>query len=180
MLIFPVVFMLHEFEELMMLKPWLAKNRTMLCRRLKGSLFYNVVQLHTEISASACSLIIAEEFLLISIISLLATFSGQYNLWLGLVGAFQIHLIIHILQAIVLHIYIPALITSVLCSVYTFIILAVYRYCFCFETAAIYGFVFLCMLAVNLAGCFKMALAFDKWLNKYSSDNGRKQDCFKS
>lgn len=174
MFLFPVVFMLHELEELIMMKPWLVSNRTMLEQRFMKSRLYKVIQLHTTISESARALIIAEEFFMVSIISLLAINSRSYDLWLGLVFAFQVHLFIHILQFIILRIYIPAVITSLLCSFYTFIILSGYRCCFDFETVAVYTFLFLCALAINLAECFKMAIAFDKWLIKYSSDNGGK------
>lgn len=172
--LFPAVFMIHELEELIMLKPWLVSNKTILEQRLMKRRLYKVIQLHTKISESARALIIAEEFLMVSTITLLSINTRSYNLWLGLVLAFQIHLFIHILQFIILRVYIPALITSLLCSIYTFIILSDCRDCFQFETAAVYTFLFLCALVINLAGCFKMAIAFDQWLIKYSSDNDGK------
>jgi hypothetical protein len=119
----PFVFMLHDFEEIIMFKPWLEKNRSEVVSRfprIDSILKKN----HDHLSTSGFSVAVLHEFLLISIITFLSLIFGVYQWWFGAFAAFSIHLLFHIGQGVVYGKYVPCIITSILAlpySIYTFL-----------------------------------------------------------
>jgi hypothetical protein len=119
----PIVFMLHDFEEIIMFKPWLDKNRGEVGRRfprIDSILKKN----HDQLSTSSFSVAVLHEFLLISIITYLSLYFRAYQWWFGAFAAFSLHLLFHIGQGMVYSRYVPCIITSILAlpyCIYTFI-----------------------------------------------------------
>jgi hypothetical protein len=119
----PFVFMLHDFEEIIMFKPWLDKNRSEVGRRfprIDSILKKN----HDNLSTSAFSVAVLHEFLLISIITYQSLYFGAYQWWFGAFAAFSLHLLFHIGQGVIYGKYVPCIITSILAlpyCIYTFI-----------------------------------------------------------
>ena len=108
--LFPILFVLHDFEEIIGSKLWVTKNGAAIAKRfpMVGFIFKNF-------STEGFALAVAEELVLILIICGL-TFTGIHAfsmLWLGAFIAFTLHLVVHIGQAIVIRKYIPALATSI-------------------------------------------------------------------
>jgi hypothetical protein len=115
--LFPIVFMIHEFEEIIFMRWWVKRNREnilikfpKLGKRILGQ--FNVV------STEAFSLIVAEEFLIVSVIVVFSALTGNYDLYAGLILAFSIHLLTHIIQSIALKSYTPAIITTLLTGIF--------------------------------------------------------------
>lgn len=117
--LFPVVFMLHEFEEIIMLKPWLAKNSPELERRFPA-VATRVLPLYGGLSTSAFTLAVLEEFLVLTAVIYAAIAFGLYDLWAGLLVAFLFHLLVHVGQTILWRGYCPFILTSLLALPYCF------------------------------------------------------------
>lgn len=112
MLLLPVVFMIHDFEEIIMFRSWLAKNREELNKRFPGvAAFMGKHQLF-DLSTSAFAVAVAHEFVLITAVSTLAVFAQSYGWWFAAFMAYFLHLFVHIAQWIVYRKYVPVIITS--------------------------------------------------------------------
>ena len=114
--LFPIVFMLHDFEEIIMQQRWMERNADELSRRFPV-LRKQIMQLR-ELSTTGFAIAVAEEFIIISGVSVYAVLSRHYFLWMALFLAFGIHLLVHVGQFVLLRKYIPAIVTSLLCLPY--------------------------------------------------------------
>ena len=94
--LFPIAFMLHDFEEIIVLPKWMARNANILRTRFPF-LKKQIAQLQ-GLSMTGFVIAVAEEF----------------------------HLLIHILQFIILKRYIPAIVTSFLCLPYAVYVCSVF------------------------------------------------------
>lgn len=113
----PVVFMFHDFEEIIFVKSWFNKNGQWLAEKFPflSKTFFS----HIENTTTAnFALMVAEEFILVSLITYWGILSGNYYLWLGVFMAFSVHIVIHLIQWIVVRRYIPVIVTSLLCLPY--------------------------------------------------------------
>jgi len=171
--LFPIIFMLHDFEEIVFVKPWFekAKNRERLQRRFP-KLSKRLLQHFDPISTSSFSLAVAEEFLLISAVTIAAYLAGWYYLWLGGFIAFTAHLFAHCIQGIAFRGYIPTLITSIIClPLCCYLIVS---FCLLYEPAIdqaiIFSIIATVIMVVNLMAVHKVMYIFDKWLNAYQKD----------
>lgn len=115
--LFPIAFMLHDFEELILFEPWLKKNAGIIIERVKNRVptflekrLNRIVSKTTTQFAFPICLI----FILTFISSLSAAGFGKYAFFLLASSLFFLHGFVHVGQAIFLRRYIPALITSVL------------------------------------------------------------------
>ncbi len=107
--LFPVLFIFHDMEEIIGLRTWLFKNKSIL--NIK---FPKINKIFEHYSTEGMAFAVFEEFLLCILLCIAAFVFGWYGLWLGCFVAFTIHLILHLLQAIIMKKYIPALATSVI------------------------------------------------------------------
>lgn len=113
---FPVVFMFHEFEELIGLTPWLSRNKNALTNRFPS--LRKPLQKLSTLSAPAFAVAVFEEFMVVGVVTLWAVFTGGHYAWVAMFLAFSFHLLVHIAQWLVVRRYIPMIVTSVLCLPY--------------------------------------------------------------
>ena len=120
----PTIFMFHEFEEILFLKIWLHKDKESLCNKFPkaGSKIYSR---YSGFTTSGFAFAIAEEFLLINILTYAAIIFQKEYMWFAVFMGFSIHLVIHIFQWVIYKKYLPVIVSSIL----------VLPYC-------IYGFIF--------------------------------------
>ena len=114
MLLFPIFFMIHEFEEIIMVEKWMGKYRTDLYMRFPV-LSHRIAML-TEIDTRSFSIIVAEEFLIVSVLTIISVMTGNIIFWYCGLSAFSIHLLIHLF--IIWGKYIPAIVSTVVCAPY--------------------------------------------------------------
>jgi len=115
--------MIHEFEEIIFMQWWVKKNKDQILNKYP-KLGKQVLGQFDVFSTEAFSLIVAEEFLIVSFIVVYSAFTNNYDLYIGLILAFSIHLLTHLFQSIILKSYTPAIITTLLTSIfcaYTFV-----------------------------------------------------------
>lgn len=117
-ILLPIIFMLHEFEEIICFKPWIEKNQSWLIT--KYPLFSKLVAHLNEMSVPTFAMLVLEEFILVSIVTITALTLHWYNIWVAIFTAFAFHILIHIIQWIIIRKYIPVIITSLLALPYIF------------------------------------------------------------
>ena len=171
MWLLPIVFMFHDFEEIIMFKPWLDSNRVTLEKRFpKWAMRFLSGQ--DKMSTSAFALAVAEEFIILSALTLLAVELELYPLWAGMLLGFFIHLLVHLGQFIVYRRYVPVILTSLPSGIYCLIALHdmnTYQP-LDWKLVAIWTLVSLVVLVVNLALALKLAGIFEIWLEKNFSE----------
>ncbi len=113
----PIVYMVHDFEEIIMMKSWTKSNEKYICQRFPR-IARRLVPHLKETSVEGFTLCVAILFLLLGFVTLTALWTGTYLFWMGTFIAFSIHIVIHIIQWIVFQRYIPAIVTSLLCIPY--------------------------------------------------------------
>jgi len=115
--LFPIAFILHDFEELILFEPWLKKNAGLIMERIRGrvpAFVERQISIITQKTTTQFAMPIYLIFILTCISSLLAAEYGSYAFFLAASGLFFLHGFMHIGQALLLRKYIPAVITSVL------------------------------------------------------------------
>jgi hypothetical protein len=115
--LFPIAFMLHDFEELIFFEPWLKKNAGVLTGRLKNkvpALLERRLNALAGKTTTQFAFPICLIFILTSLSSLLAAALGKYVFFLITSSLFLVHGFMHVGQAILLRRYVPSLITSLL------------------------------------------------------------------
>jgi len=112
---FPIVFMLHDFEELLLFEPWLKKNAGSILERVHGRVPpWAEAQLHTVLHKSTLQFAfpIGLIFALTAAASFLAVQFHFYPLFLTASSLFFLHGFLHLGQAAALRRYVPSLLTS--------------------------------------------------------------------
>ncbi len=105
--LFPIIFMLHDFEEVIFVEVWKKKYK----KQMKNTKMKKVPFADLGSTASF-SIGIAIEFLIISALSLFACIFDWYFLWFGLFFGFTLHLVVHCIMALQFKGYVPGVATS--------------------------------------------------------------------
>ena len=159
----PIVFMIHDFEEIVFFKVWIDKNKGYLEERFPrlSKLFIRRVG---SLSTPAFTVAVAEEFVLLSAITLASALWGCYALWLAAFMGFFVHLLMHLGQWVILRRYIPALFTTLLVLPYCIYTLYIIRMngIFSLSEIALWTIIGFGLLAVNLIFAHKLAELFNK------------------
>jgi len=115
--LFPIAFMLHEFEEILFMKPWIKRNKSTIAARF----LFLAPRFNTftkGFSTRKFTLIVAEEFVLVSAIVFVSVGLSWYNLFVGVLMAYALHLLVHLVQFVVYRRYIPAIVTTIVTAPY--------------------------------------------------------------
>ena len=120
--LFPTLFMFHDMEEIIGLRSWLIRNESILAKR-----FPKIAKLYKNFTTEGFAVAVFEELCVCILFCLLTSLPWMFFklLWMGAFMAYTLHLVVHVVQAILFRGYIPALATSLLClPVSTWIIYA--------------------------------------------------------
>lgn len=124
--LFPIVFMIHDFEEIIMFRPWLERNRTDLKNRFPKFHKFLIEKGIFSLSTSAFAVAVSVIFVLISAVSILSLWYHFHYLWFGIFVVYTLHLFVHIVQWIIYRKYVPVIITSILTLPYCIYTLLVF------------------------------------------------------
>lgn len=113
-MLFLVVFMIHEYEEIIMFRRWIDRNRGELRKRFPKIESFFTRHGPFDYSTSTFAVGTAHEFILVSVVSFCSVWTGQYQLWFAALTGYSVHLLMHIVQWIVYRKYVPVIITSLL------------------------------------------------------------------
>ena len=114
MLLLPVVFILHEYEEIIMFRHWLDRNRDELKRRFPKFERFLARRRHFDYSTATichwdCPRVHSD-----FPHSFCAVWLGAYQWWFAAFTGYSFHLIVHLAQWTIYRKYIPVIITTFL------------------------------------------------------------------
>ncbi len=118
--LFPIAFMFHDFEEVILREPWLKKNAgDVLARLPRGVPAFLRKQIRAVFAETAGEFAfpVGLAFALASFSAFLALEYGQYAFFLLASGGFFLHGFMHVGQALLLRRYVPAVITSLVIAI---------------------------------------------------------------
>jgi hypothetical protein len=159
----PIVFMIHDFEEIIFFKKWFNKNKEVLKQRFP-SFYPHIFKNFEKKSTAAFAFSVAEEFILLSLITYISIFLDFYYLWFAALLTFSFHLIVHIFQFLIFRKYTPAIVTSVLILPYCYFAVNQFynKYNFDFFNLLICLFAGIVVLIINLLFAHKLGELLDK------------------
>ncbi|WP_237225241.1 HXXEE domain-containing protein [Rothia nasisuis] len=105
-----VLFLVHEFEEMVMVAPWVRRQLRHGSARTRNHYF---VHRFAGASQAVIVFMIGIEFLILSGIAILALLTGWYSLMIGFLLPYTLHLMGHITEWFVYRSYTPSLVTSI-------------------------------------------------------------------
>lgn len=117
MWLFPILFMIHDFEEVIMFKPWAKKNAGYMRRRFPR-IAARMLPHFEGLSTSSFALAVAGMFVIVSAVTLISVEGNLYALWAGAVIGYLAHLVVHVGQFLVVRRYVPVVITSLVTAPY--------------------------------------------------------------
>jgi hypothetical protein len=161
---FILVFMLHEFEEIIFLPGWSRKNKHLLSSRFPKPSKY-ILHKIGDISTSAFVLAVFEQYIIVLLITISAIYFDFYNLWTGMFMAFFVHLIMHVIQWLIVRKYVPFIVTTILClpyCMYVFQTLLAMKGMDC-KTIVCWTVIGVVAMTLNLMLVHKIAAVFDKY-----------------
>lgn len=169
MMLLPIVFMIHEYEEIIMFKSWLGNNRNELKRRFSKLERVLVRRGHFDYSTATFAIGTAHEFVLISVISLSAVWLEAFQWWFAAFAGYFIHLIVHLVQWAIYRKYIPVIITTFLTLPY-----CVYAFVELEKTSILsplqmflWSVVGIILTVLSLLSAFFVMSKFQQWQEKH-------------
>lgn len=168
-LLFPILFMIHEFEEIAMINVWQKRNEKYI-KTLESQ--NKKVPFVFKGSTASFSLGILEEFLILSIITVTSYLFNNYVLFYGLFIAVTLHFFMHIFFSIHFKGYVPGITTTIILTpffcfmIYKLNIILHYN-----TTTSIFAILIATLLMiVNLYMLHNIMIKFTELLNKYASN----------
>jgi hypothetical protein len=165
MWLLPVFFMIHDFEEIIMMEPWAAKYGDRIRKRFPGfgpKLMSEVESRTTASMAFAVAII----FTVLSLLVFIAVWFNLKSLWMGILLAYSIHIIIHFAQAIMVSGYVPVLIGGAVSFIYC--LFAFYymnaNYQLDWLEIGLWAAGLIGLLAISAVPIFRLASVFNRWL----------------
>jgi len=158
-----IVFMIHDFEEIIFFKPWINRNKGYLTKKFP-KISKRFLPRMENLSTSAFTLAVAEEFLLLSLITVGSVLFDNYLLWLAAFMGFFVHLLVHLGQWIILKRYIPAIYTTLLALIYCVYALCeiIFNNVFLISEIVLWTIIGFGLVGVNLLFAHKLAEMYDK------------------
>ena len=142
-LLFPSIFMLHEFEEILLFPRFMRRNPK-LQQQFLGAAF-------TPFRFNA---IVCQEFILLLNILGLSIYFESFNIYITVIIAYIYHVIGHIFQSIFLRQYIPGVLSGIITSGYC--TYQIYDVVSANYWLLAYSFITLLIIIVNIVLCFKI------------------------
>ncbi len=163
----PLVFMVHDFEEIVMFEPWLRVNRAEVERRYPpiGRL---LARSHSGLSTSGYAVAVMHEFAIIAGLTVFALWSRQEGWWFGAFAAFSLHLLVHVAQWLIYGRYVPFIITSLLALPYCAYTAMRYLAATSLTPAELLAWtgVGIVLTILSFPSAFALAGRFERWKNE--------------
>ena len=111
---FPLLFVIHEAEEVLVQHRWMKAHRADLDRRFPWS--HNILAHLSRLGRRGFAIAALEELLVLSLATCYVLVGGTCSMqaWSALFMAFSFHLLVHVAQAVAVGGYVPGLATSLL------------------------------------------------------------------
>lgn len=112
LLLFPIVFMLHDLEEIVTVERFLANNRSMLKSRLPAWA-YRHMEPSLDMTTYKFTVNVIFVYILILLVTLPALILSFYSLYLAALHVFFLHVFTHVGQSLLFRRYTPGVVTAV-------------------------------------------------------------------
>ncbi len=167
----PIVFMLHDFEEIIMFRPWLDKNRAELKARFPKFEKFLAQKNFFNLSTSAFAVAVLHEFILIALVTLLSLYYHAYHWWFAAFVVYTLHLFVHIVQWMIYQKYVPVIITSILTLPYCLYTFAVFIDVVKISQMQMlfWSLVGIAVTLLSFPSAFYFASKFESWKNRHYS-----------
>lgn len=110
----PVLFMIHDFEEIIMAEIWSRRYRREINVRWPNRQPFGLNHIY-HYPTAAFSIAVAIEFVLISLISLFSVLLQSYFVWYGVFMGLILHMIlVHLPLCVLFKRYVPGVVTSII------------------------------------------------------------------
>jgi len=118
---FPIAFILHDAEEVVVQHRWMLNHKDVLIARFPK--MRKMVEHLSGLTTKSFAIAAIEELVVLLLATGYVLASGAYSMqiWSALFMAFSIHLLVHIGQAFAVRGYVPGLVSSILLLPYAFI-----------------------------------------------------------
>lgn len=168
MWLLPVMFMLHDFEEIILMRPWGLRFSAILNDRLPAPI-RRMSNATLNLSTPAFAFAVMLIYILFAAVTLLCVEFNLYNFWTAILIIYFVHLLLHIGQAIYLRNYVPAVITSVLTGIYSVaaLVYAIHHFNLIWIGVLVDGVIALAAVALALAGIVWLAQRVNTWIGGY-------------
>jgi hypothetical protein len=155
---FPLAFLIHDMEEIIVQHKWMAAHKDDLLRRFPR--IQPIINHLSGLSQKAFTIAVLEELFLLLLVTAYYLMGGAYALevWTAIFMAFSIHLVVHIGQGSIVRGYVPGIITSILLLPYSYFVID--RIC------QQMSFGKLALLSVIGFACIALNLRLAHWLGK--------------
>ena len=161
-ILFILTFVVHDGEEVAVQHRWVTAHHAALSSRLPRlrRIFDHLQRMNTKAFLTAA----LEELVVLVAITIYALLGGAYaiELWTATFLAFSIHLVVHIIQAIVVRGYIPGLVSSILLLPFSYMV--IHELCHQFSPSQLlsYALIGLPLIVANLALAHYLGLKWGK------------------
>lgn len=109
---FLLAFFFHEIEEILTQHKWMTSHVDSLKKRFPR--FEKIFTYHLQLNTRVFSIAAFEEFVVLALVTAYVFAGGEWaeRMWMSVTIAFTIHLVLHIIQAVMVMGYVPGLVTS--------------------------------------------------------------------
>lgn len=116
----PIAFCIHDAEEIAVQHRWIMKHEIGL--KARPHWIRHIIDRLKRLSTTAFSIAALEELLIILVATANVLVDGflSAEIWMAIFIAFSLHLIIHIIQAVIVKGYIPGVVSSILLLPYAY------------------------------------------------------------
>lgn len=116
---FPIIFLVHELEEIVMARRWLDKHEEKLVSHYPQ--FKLIIRHLMRLDTLAFSIAAAEEFLILLAVTAAILVDTPYAIWIwiSLFMVYSLHLLVHVVQIILVRGYVPGIVTTILSLPYS-------------------------------------------------------------
>jgi len=160
------VFMIHEFEEIIMMKAWISKNGADI-RKKYPFLASRMLSHFENLSTPAIAFAIALEFVFFSALIFAAMEFDLYALWTAAFLVFFAHVLFHIVTFVVFKKYVPVVVTSLLSLPYgIYVIIRIKNNALFWNELGTWFIVMVLMGVVLFSFALWLGGRFEKWLRK--------------
>lgn len=142
-LLFPSIFMLHEFEEILLYPCFMRRNPKLQLQFLADTF--------TPFRFNA---IVCQEFILLLIVLGLSIYFESFDFYITVIIAYVYHVIGHIIQSILLQQYVPGVLSGIITGGYC--TYQIYDAVLANYWVLAYSFITLLIIIVNIVLCFKV------------------------
>lgn len=167
LLLFLLIFILHECEEIFTFRRWIQQNGADLSRRFPFT--QRFVRHAKSLSTTGFALIAAEEFFLLVGATLVSSQWDVAVVWLSLFLAFSFHLVVHIVQCLTVGRYIPGIVSTLLAIPFCAVVVVQMTDIYPIRT------ILLCTIAGSVVAGINLIL-LHRWVTKLATAHDNRTD----